>query len=78
MAKSKWTFSPRPIADARRKHKLTYRGFGRELAPPMASGQVKDIESGELGLTVATLVKICNAYDINPAEFFRGGRENGK
>jgi transcriptional regulator with XRE-family HTH domain len=58
----------------RQKLGLSPTSFGRQVDPPLGGSQILDIEEGRRGMTVETLLRICNHYDLTPAEFFRTGK----
>jgi transcriptional regulator with XRE-family HTH domain len=67
---SSWVFDPGPMRATRERLGLTVTAFARRVHS-MSGNQVKKIEERRRTVTVSTLVRICDAYNIAPATFFR-------
>jgi transcriptional regulator with XRE-family HTH domain len=65
-----WIFKPNVIRITREKLGLSATRFGRQMEPSMSGAQILDIETGRRGLTVATLLRICDRYGLSPVAFF--------
>src|SRR5262245_47226974 len=65
-----WIFRPEVIRLTRDNLGFSASRFGREMVLPMSGAQILDIEAGRRGLTVTTLLRICNHYDVSPLSFF--------
>jgi transcriptional regulator with XRE-family HTH domain len=66
-----WMFKADMIRTTREKLGLTASRFGRLMEPRMSGAQILDIETGRRGLTVASLLRICNRYGLSPVAVFQ-------
>lgn len=66
-----WIFKADIIRLTRDKLGLSASRFGRQMDPRMSGAQILDIEAGRRGLTVMTLLRICNQYGLPPVAFFK-------
>jgi DNA-binding Xre family transcriptional regulator len=72
---AKWKFDPTPIARMRSERGLSRFGLGRLVVPALSNVQIENIERFEerhgSGITVRTLLRVCNQLRISPAELFK-------
>jgi hypothetical protein len=66
-----WILKAEVIRLTRDKLGLSATRFGRLMDPRMSGAQILDIETGRRGLTVTTLLRICNQYVLSPVVFFQ-------
>lgn len=66
-----WVFDPAPFKAARERLGLTPAQFGRRLQPPMGSRQIRDVEDRRVGMTVRSLLKFCEVFELDPRTLFR-------
>ena len=71
----RWIFNPDVIRRKREMLGLSPTAFARRLKAPMSGTQIIDIETGRRSLTVETLLRLCNEYDLSPAAFFQCTQE---
>lgn len=71
MANGEWQFNPKPIEECRKALGLSPSAFGGQLAPPMSGAQIMDIERKRRGLTVKSLIRLCNHFDLSPGKLFK-------
>lgn len=72
-----WTFDPGLIRQTRAALGLTPTAFGRRMGA-ISGAQIIDIEDGRRGLTIRTLLKMCNTFGIAPRRFFEAGKTRKK
>lgn len=67
----RWIFNPDVLRRTRETLGLSPSAFARRVKTPMSGHQIMDIETGRRGLTVDTLLRLCNEYDLPPTSFFQ-------
>jgi hypothetical protein len=67
----RFEFDPSVITRLRERLGLTPTALGRQLEPGMSGAQILDIERRRRGVTVGSLLRLCNRFGLEPCELFR-------
>jgi len=70
-SEDRWDFNPKPIEECRKALGLSPSAFGGALVPPMSGAQIIDIERKRRGLTMKSLIRLCNHFGLPPGKLFK-------